>query len=252
MAWRLNAIVRSAWLWFLLGLETVVLVLPYLVIVAVAPNSRVALGIERLWAWIIIRGSNIRLTASGLEHFERGRSYVVMANHRSLYDPPVLHYLLARDHDVRFIGKKELVKIPIFGWAFALSRHVVIDRQNRHRAIAALREAAAKSGEGVSFMIMPEGTRNSGKELLPFKKGGFHLAIDTGLPILPVAMVGSDELMRKGSWYILPGSIHVTVLPPIPVDGLDKSHVEILLERTRSAIDEAYKRETAVPERSHR
>jgi 1-acyl-sn-glycerol-3-phosphate acyltransferase len=244
MAWRLYVIVRSAACWFALGLETVLLVTPYILTVAVSPEGRVALAIERLWIWIILKASRVELTAEGLENVQPGESYVVMANHRSLYDTPALHYFLARDRDLRFIGKKELVRIPIFGWGFALSRHVVIDRQNRARAIAALRKAAA-TGAGVSFMIMPEGTRNSGEELLPFKKGGFHLAIDTGLPILPVVIVGSDDLMRKGSWYILPGAIHVVVLPPIPTAGLGKDDVEPLLERTRSVIAEAYRRETA-------
>ncbi len=239
MAWRIYAVLRSAGCWFLLALLTVLCAIPYSVVTLFAPDGAVTRGIERFWVWFILWGSRVRLTAGGSQHIEAGQSYVVMANHRSLYDIPVLHYLLARNRDLRFIGKKELVRVPVFGWLFAMSRHVVIDRQNRSRAIAALKKAAAQSEAGVSFMIMPEGTRNSGREMLPFKKGGFHLAIDIGLPILPVAIFGSDELMRKGSWYILPGAIHVEILPPIPVVGLDKGSLEMLMERTRSAIEEA-------------
>jgi 1-acyl-sn-glycerol-3-phosphate acyltransferase len=252
MTWRLYAVFRSAGCWFLLSLNTVLVAIPYSFITLVAPEGRLVRKLERFWVWFILWGSRVRLTVRGLENVEAGQSYVVMANHRSLYDIPVLHYLLGRDRDLRFIGKKELVKVPVFGWIFALSRHVVIDRDNRARAIAALREAASESGEGVSFVIMPEGTRNTASELRPFKKGGFHLAIDTGLPILPIVIVGGDKLMRKGSWHILPGAIHVEVLPPIPVEGLDKRQVESLLERTRAVIEEGYQRATAEVEGSPR
>ena len=92
----------------------------------------------------------------------------------------------------------------VFGWAFGLSRHVAIDRQNRSRALDALNRAAAESTAGVTFVIMPEGTRSRDRRLQPFKKGGFHLAIDTGLPILPVGIAGSERLMPKGTWWFLP------------------------------------------------
>ncbi len=235
-------IARSAGCWFLLSLETVLVAIPYYAVVPFDRNGTITRALERFWVWFILWGSRVRLTASGMENVAAGKSYVVMANHRSLYDIPVLHYLLARNRDLRFIGKKELVKIPFFGWLFVLSRHIVIDRQNRERAIAALEKAVAESETGASFMIMPEGTRNTEPGLLPFKKGGFHLAIDTGLPILPVAIRGSDALMRKGSWHILPGAIDVEVLPPIPVDGLDKDDLDALMARTRVALEDALSR----------
>jgi 1-acyl-sn-glycerol-3-phosphate acyltransferase len=117
-----------------------------------------------------------------------------------------------------------------------MSRHVAIDRRNRRAAIDTLRRAAEESRAGVSFVIMPEGTRSTTGELLPFKKGGFHLALDTGLPILPVSIVGSDKLMRKGSWYILPGAIHVSVRPVIETRDLEREDIEGLLNRVRSEI----------------
>lgn len=239
MAWSLYVVLRSAVCWVLLAVLTVLATTPYIFVALVSRESIVTRWLEWIWVWGIIRGSRVPLSARGLENVLPGQSYVVMANHRSLYDIPALYYFLGRDRDLRFIGKKELVKIPIFGWAFGLSRHVVIDRQHRHRAIAALKNAVAASKQGVTFVIMPEGTRNPGEGLLPFKKGPFHLAIDTALPILPVAIIGSEKLMRKGSWKILPGAIEVVVQTPITVEGLDKSHVEELAERTRAAIAEA-------------
>ena len=113
---------------------------------------------------------------------------------------------------------------------------MAIDRQNRNRAIAALKSAAAETPEGVSFVIMPEGTRSLDRTLGPFKKGGFHLAIDTGLPILPVGITGTDELMRKGEWWILPGSIDVRVGAPIDVGTYDKANLESLRDRVQDAV----------------
>ena len=239
MAWRFYIVVRSICLWSILAIASILLCSTYVVVAAFAPEGRAVRAIERIWVWFILRGSRVRLTARGFDHVVSGQSYVVMANHRSLYDIPALHYLLGHDRDLRWVGKRELVAVPFFGWAFGLSRHIAIDRENRERAVAALKRAAAESVEGVSFSIMPEGTRNTGRGLLPFKKGGFHLAIDTGLPILPVAVHGSDRLLRKGSWRILPGAIDVEVLPPLRVEGLDKDDLEPLMERTRARLEAA-------------
>jgi 1-acyl-sn-glycerol-3-phosphate acyltransferase len=233
---RAYAVVRSAGCWIILALLTLVVAVAHIASSIVAPEGRVPRWLEMAYVWAILRASNVKLTADGLENVEAGRSYIVMANHRSMYDIPVLHYLLGHGRDLRWIAKHELQRVPFFGWAYRLSRHVAIDRENRAAAIATLRRAAAESRAGVTFVIMPEGTRNAGEGLLPFKKGGFHLAMDTDLPILPVAIVGSDKLMRKGSWYILPGAIHVSVRPAIGTADLERDDIDGLVERVRTAI----------------
>ncbi len=232
-------IARSIYCWVALALLTSACVAVYLPVAAVSPESAWARDIERFWVWVILRASNVRLTVRGLENVHRGQSYIVMANHRSMYDIPVLHHLLSRDRDLRWIAKKELLAVPVFGWAYRVSRHIPVDRQHRQRAIDALKRAAAASAEGVSFVIMPEGTRSVDGKLLSFKKGGFHLAIDTGLPILPVGVSGSERLMRKGSWLIVHGAIDVVVRPPVPVAGLGKESVEALRDRVRAEIEAA-------------
>jgi 1-acyl-sn-glycerol-3-phosphate acyltransferase len=249
---RPYAVIRSAGCWVLLTLFTLVVGLTHIPSSLVAPEGRVPRWLEMAYMWAILHASNVKLTADGLKNVEPGRSYIVMANHRSMYDIPVLHYLLGRGRDLRWIGKQEVQKVPVFGWAYRVSRHVAIDRENRWAAIETLRRAAEESRAGVSFVIMPEGTRGTGKELLPFKKGGFHLALDTGLPILPVAIAGSEKLMRKGSWYILPGSIHVSVRPVVETRDFEREDIEGLLERVRSAIsaglpDPSHSSEGSVP-----
>jgi 1-acyl-sn-glycerol-3-phosphate acyltransferase len=252
LPWKAYAVVRSAGCWVLLTLFTLVVGFSHIPSSLIAPEGRVPRWLEMAYMWAILHASNVKLTADGLEHVERGKSYIVMANHRSMYDIPVLHYLLGRGRDLRWIGKQEVQKVPVFGWAYRVSRHVAIDRQNRRAAIDTLRRAAQESRVGVTFVIMPEGTRGtgSGHELLPFKKGGFHLALDTGLPILPVAIAGSEKLMRKGSWYILPGSIHVSVRPVIETRDLEREDIEGLLERVRSAISAGLPDPPRSPERS--
>lgn len=236
IAWKLYAVVRSAGCWVLLSIFTLIIGFSHIPSSLVAPEGRVPRWLEMAYMWAILRASNVKLTADGLEHVEPGRSYIVMANHRSMYDIPVVHYLLGRGRDLRWIAKQEILRVPVFGWAYRVSRHVAIDRENRAGAIETLKRAAEESRAGVSFVIMPEGTRSTTGELLPFKRGGFHLALDTGLPILPVAILGSDALMRKGSWYILPGAIHVSVRPVVGTGALGRQHIDELLERVRSAI----------------
>lgn len=250
-AWWTYAVVRTAGCWILLALITLVVAVPYILVASVAPESRFIRRLERFWVWFILRASNVKLSAEGLERAEPGTSYIVMANHRSMYDIPALHYLLG-DRDLRWIGKQEVLRVPFFGWAYGMSRHVAIDRANRGLAIAALRRAAEASAEGVSFVIMPEGTRSVDGRLLPFKKGGFHLALDTGLPILPVGIRGSERLMRKGAWWILPGAIAVAVRPPVPTAGIGKERLDELVERVREEIRAALDERPTPRERSPR
>lgn len=237
--WWAYITARTIYCWVALALLTLVIGGLYLALGWwLTTTGRFFQLLDRAWVATILKASFVDLSVRGIEHARAGKSYIVMANHRSMYDIPAIHYLLGADRDLRWIGKKELVRVPVFGWAFALSRHIPIDRHHRERGIAAMRKAAAESEEGCSFVVMPEGTRSRDGRLLPFKKGGFHLAIDTGLPILPTAILGSETLMRKGEWWILPGAIEVVVGAPIPVEGLDKSDVEALRDRVRGRIAE--------------
>lgn len=247
---RVWAVVRSAACWFVLAVLTLVIGTLHIPGSLVAPEGRWGRWVEMAYMWVMLHASSVKLTVEGLEHVTPGRSYIVMANHRSMYDIPVLHYLFGRGRDLRWVGKQEVQGVPVFGWAYRLSRHVAIDRRNRAAAIESLRRAAAASREGVSFVIMPEGTRSVTAELLPFKKGGFHLALDTGLPILPVAILGSDKLMRKGSWHIRAGAIHVRVRPAIETRDLAREDIDGLAERVRAEIAAALRAPAPEPERS--
>jgi 1-acyl-sn-glycerol-3-phosphate acyltransferase len=130
------------------------------------------------------------------------------------------------EFQLRWVAKRELTRIPVFGWALRHTGHIIIDRSDHEQAIASLRAARKQMEEGISVMIFPEGTRGvTGQPLLPFKKGGFMLALETGFPIVPLAIRGSGRILPRGSLTPRRGHIEVVVGPPIPVAGLDRDEL---------------------------
>jgi 1-acyl-sn-glycerol-3-phosphate acyltransferase len=162
------------------------------------------------WSKAVVKHCGIDVEVTGREHFVPGVTYLVMSNHQSLYDIPVLFYVLGPN--VRMVAKKELFRVPIFGAAIKEAGFIELDRGNRSRAIAALEDAKRRLTEGVHVWIAPEGTRSKTGELLPFKKGGFNLALQMGLPILPVTLRGTrDVLEAKGVRSRPNAKVHVTL-----------------------------------------
>jgi 1-acyl-sn-glycerol-3-phosphate acyltransferase len=151
-----------------------------------------------------------------------------------LYDIPAL--LSGLGVPFRWIIKKELMKIPGFGYGLYASRNVFIDRSNRERAIASIRKGVERLPKGVSLLFFPEGTRSPNGKLLPFKKGAFVTALDAEMPLLPVSINGSREIMPKGSLVFKPGTIEVIIGQPIPVDGLTMDDLPDLIERAEDAV----------------
>ncbi len=171
---------------------------------------------ERLahWSSEIVLNAKIDLHVIGRENMAPGKTYLVMSNHQSLYDIPVLFHVIGAN--LRMVTKTELFKIPIFGKAMAAAGFIDIDRSNRQRAIESLAVARRKLNEGVHVWIAPEGTRSKTGRLLPFKKGGFQLALDTMQPILPVTLDGTrDVLPAKGARSIEGAHVKVTIHAPI-------------------------------------
>ncbi|RMH36842.1 MAG: 1-acyl-sn-glycerol-3-phosphate acyltransferase [Deltaproteobacteria bacterium] len=173
----------------------------------------------RQFAENIVSHARIRLDVRGVDRVPTDRSLIYMSNHQSHMDIPVL-YATMPSPTVRMVAKKELFRIPIFGQAMIAADMVRVDRSSRQEAIASLRRASALIDSGVSLWIAPEGTRSRDGKIGPLKKGGFHLAIDTGTPIVPVAIVGTRNILPPGSIRTRPGqTVRVTFGAPIPVDG---------------------------------
>ena len=179
--------------------------------------------------------SGIRFHVSGAEHLPLDRAAVYCANHQSNVDPPVLFEALhPRMH---ILYKQEIDRIPILARAFRLGGFIPIDRRNRESAMRSIEAGAASIRAGNSFLIFPEGTRSRTDELLPFKKGGFIMALKAQAPIVPVAVAGGREAMRKGSWIIRPVTVSVRVGPPVETRGLDLTDRDALILRVRQEIE---------------
>jgi 1-acyl-sn-glycerol-3-phosphate acyltransferase len=179
--------------------------------------------------------AGIRWRVTGRAHVPEDRAVVFCANHQSNVDPPVLFGALHRRLHV--LHKAELSKLPLLGRAMRVGGFVPVERQNREQAFAAIREGAASIRAGNSFLIFPEGTRSRTSELLPFKKGGFIMAIDAQAPIVPVAVSGGRSAMRKGSLIVRPVTMEVRIGEPVETAGLTMEDRDALIATVRSRIE---------------
>ncbi len=179
------------------------------------PRGRWSLLVMRLWAAGLLRVSGVRLEVERAAGIDPGSSYVYLANHQSLFDIPAL--LLAVRGPFRMVAKQSLFRIPVFGWALAAGGFVSVDRGDRSAARESFAAAEQRLRSGGSILLFPEGTRSSGDTLLPFKRGGFLLALRTGLPIVPVGVRGTRDVQARGRRSIQPGVVQVRFGDPIQV-----------------------------------
>ena len=175
-------------------------------------------GISRFWAWMMLAVGGVSLKVNGLTHLNPKQQYVFMVNHQSNFDIPVLIQSLP-EFQLRWIAKRELLWVPLFGWAMWAARHIMVNRSDRSDALGVLKNARKQIARGISVVVFPEGTRTTDGHLLPFKRGGFLLAVKTKTPIVPVTINGSGRILPKGDWRIRPGEIEVTVGEPIAVEN---------------------------------
>jgi 1-acyl-sn-glycerol-3-phosphate acyltransferase len=170
----------------------------------------------------------------GREHVDPAQSYVLVSNHQSQSDVLVLYGWLGIDF--KWVMKQELRKVPGIGVACARLGHIFIDRSNHAAAVATLEAARGTIVDGTSVIFFPEGTRSRNGELLPFKKGAFRMALDLGLPILPLTVTGARDVLPAGTADLMPGSARLTIHPPIPVGGLTGDDCAALVDEVRSVI----------------
>lgn len=175
------------------------------------------------WSRRLLEQARVELSVSGMERLPEHEPFVVMSNHQSLYDIPVMYQALKRR--LRMVAKKELFQIPLWAQAMRSAGFVELDRARSERAIASLKAAEQVLGEGTSIWIAPEGTRSRTGRLGPFKKGGFHLALSAGVRILPVTIDGTRDVLTAHGWSVKAGA-KVRVVASEPVDprqyGLEK------------------------------
>ncbi len=186
------------------------------------------------WARLIAWVTPMLVTVRGRELVDPGQSYVVVANHQSHYDVFVVYGWLGLDF--KWVMKQELRHVPGIGLGCEKVGHIFIDRSDHAAAVASIERAKAKIAGGTSVFFFPEGTRGSGGALGPFKKGAFRLALDLGLPILPVTILGTDRVLPARTFDLMPGRATLVIHPAIPTDGCDPEDLEALMARTRAVI----------------
>lgn len=187
-----------------------------------------------LWGRSALLLAGIRFKVLGTEHIPHGRPAIYISNHQSNFDIPLFYAALPLQF--RWMAKQELFDIPLFGLAMKRSGYIPIDRSDRRKAMHGMLEAAKRIAAGASVVIFPEGTRTPDGELKSFKKGGFLLAIKAQVPVVPVAIKGSFEVMAKDSWRIHGGEIVMQILPPAETSGLKNADTDSLLEQVHTAI----------------
>ena len=194
--------------------------------------------VANLWAKILLLICNTKVKVIGEENLLRGKPQIFMANHQSDFD--ILISLAYIPVQFRWIAKKELFAIPVFGAAMRSAGYIEIDRSNREKALQSIDEAALQIRRGKSVMTFPEGTRSSDGEIKPFKQGVFHLAIKSGAPVVPVSIIGSGRIMPKRSLRIKPGQIKLIIGKPIEVINFDIEKRHELIEIVRNEIMKNY------------
>ena len=190
------------------------------------------------WSRMLLGSIGVEIEARGIEHAAGLGPCVVASSHRSHLDGPVL--LCTLPFRFAFVIKRSLARIPFFGWGVTQAGYVPIDRADRADSVAGMRRAAAMVRNGRRVLVFPEGTRSETGEFLPFKKGGVVLAIEAQVPILPVAVVGTRELLPSGTLAPRPGRVVVRIGPPIATDGMTYADRDVLLSRVEAEVHRLY------------
>jgi 1-acyl-sn-glycerol-3-phosphate acyltransferase len=198
----------------------------------VSKRGRFAHGCARVWSWLILATTGVEVETRGVERVAANRSYLFVSNHQSIYDIPVLFWHVP--FQLRILAKDSLGKFPFLGWHLARTGHVLVQRQNPGASV--FKKVSALMRAGDSLIVFPEGTRSLDGRVGKFKGGIFLLAIEAGLPIVPVAIDRTRFVMRKGRLTTCPGFVTVQVLDPIETSSLSKEDARALAERVRRAI----------------
>jgi 1-acyl-sn-glycerol-3-phosphate acyltransferase len=199
------------------------------------PSGDRVLDLARAWSGWVTSFAGVKIEVDNRANLVADQPYVFVANHASSLDIWAMFLVIPRR--IRMIAKKQLARIPLFGWGMWAGRFIFIDRQNGVAARRSIDQAGERIHNGESVLVFPEGTRTRDGSLGPFKKGSFHLAVKAGVPIVPVALRGTRELMPRGSILLRAGTVKAIVGEPIATQGLSDEERATLNERVRAIIE---------------
>ena len=221
---------------FLIVIHTFICSIFAMIFAVIDRSYTVYFKISKIFSGGVLLISGIKLEVTGLENIDKDKTYVFVSNHASQYDIVVLQKTIP--NRMAMIFKKELAKIPFFGWQLAMGPYVMIDRENYEKAMQSIEEAKEKmKKQNISIVVFAEGTRSKTGEIQPFKRGAFRLATQVGYPIIPTTIVGSNKIMPKGTYKLRRGTIKVHFDNPIQSDGIKTRQEEIdLMNRVRDII----------------
>ncbi len=191
-------------------------------------------GCARAWSRLILASSGIRVRVEGMENIDRNSTAIFCVNHQSAMDIPVL--FLRLPVQFRFVAKRSLFHLPFLGWHLRRSGHIPVDRGRPRQGLKSLEQAAERIRAGSSVVLFPEGHRSRDGQMLPFKTGSFHLAILAGVPIVPITLNGTRQVLKPDTYHVRGGQIEMIVHPPIPTSGLTVKDADALRERVRAQV----------------
>ena len=187
----------------------------------------------RSWSRLILVTTGVHMDIAGLERLVPGRTYLFVANHQSIYDIPILFWSLP--YQLRIIAKESLGQFPFLGWHLRRTGHMLVDRKRPDRS-AIFSWASRLTAQGLSLIVFPEGTRSRDGRVGRFKRGSFYLALEGGMPVVPISIVGSRHVMLKGRLATYPGRVRLIVHEPIDTRGMEDTDARVFGERIRQII----------------
>lgn len=231
--------VRTIFVWSCIVMATLVLGFMVLLTYPFDRKGRRAHRYARLWGRVALLANRVKVTVEGMEHLREEETYIFMSNHQGSYD--IFALLGFLPFQFKWLAKKELFSIPFFGWAMAAAGYISIDREGTRKTVEAMNKAARKIRDGMSVVIFPEGSRSPDGSIQPFKKGGFTLAVKSNIPIVPIAIAGSREIMPKDRLTPASGGIQIRIGHPIETRPFSLKDRNTLMEKVRQAISENFK-----------
>lgn len=230
--------IRTFFVWSCIVIATLILGAITLVTYPFDRKGRTGHLCARLWGRIALLANGVKVNVEGLENIEGKGPFVFMSNHQGSYDIFVL--LGHLPFHFKWLAKKELFSIPFFGWAMSAAGYISLDRQGTRETVEAMNQAAQRIHDGMSVVIFPEGSRSPDGTIQPFKKGGFTLAMKSKVPIIPIALAGSREIMPKDRLTASSGVIRIRIGPPIATASYSLKERNILMEKVRGTISENF------------
>jgi 1-acyl-sn-glycerol-3-phosphate acyltransferase len=226
--------IRTIFVWFCIVIATLVLGFFAFITYLFDRKGRVVHHYARLWGKVALLANRVKVKIEGMEHLNGKGPYIFMSNHQGSYD--IFALLGHLPYQFKWLVKKELFSIPFFGWTMAAAGYISIDREGTRETVEAMNEAAQKIRDGMSVVIFPEGSRSPDGSIQAFKKGGFTLAMKSKVPIVPIAISGSRDIMPKDKLTATSGQIRILVDHPIDIQHCSLKDRGSLMKMVRETI----------------